>query len=208
MTLFGGFSERVFAAYHEAFPLEPGWRDRHALYRLYHVINHLEPRSAGVSRGDHGDRAAVRVGAGEIWTSLAMPVSIDDPIRTSARVKPYGCSPRRPSTPRSSSSVTSSTVIVAPIAVAMTKCSRPLTTFLSRRTASMTSADRQVGDRRQRAERGDQRRPAPGGRAAPGRRARRPGRRRRACRRRSPRRGGSGGTWSPPRARGRWCGRS
>jgi protein-ribulosamine 3-kinase len=41
MTLFGGFSERVFAAYDEAFPLEPGWRDRQTLYRLYHVMNHL-----------------------------------------------------------------------------------------------------------------------------------------------------------------------
>lgn len=41
MTLFGGFSDRMFEAYHEAFPLEPGWRDRNALYRLYHVLNHL-----------------------------------------------------------------------------------------------------------------------------------------------------------------------
>jgi protein-ribulosamine 3-kinase len=41
MTLFGGFSQRVFDAYHEALPLEPGWRDRNALYRLYHVMNHL-----------------------------------------------------------------------------------------------------------------------------------------------------------------------
>ncbi len=41
MTLFGGFSERVFAAYHEAFPLDPDWRDRQALYQLYHLLNHL-----------------------------------------------------------------------------------------------------------------------------------------------------------------------
>lgn len=41
MTLFGGFSPRVFAAYDEAFPLEPGWRDRHPLYQLYHLLNHL-----------------------------------------------------------------------------------------------------------------------------------------------------------------------
>jgi len=41
MTLFGGFSQRVFDVYHEALPLEPGWRERLALYRLYHVLNHL-----------------------------------------------------------------------------------------------------------------------------------------------------------------------
>lgn len=41
MTLFGGFSERVFAAYEEVFPLEPGWRERNRLYQLYHLLNHL-----------------------------------------------------------------------------------------------------------------------------------------------------------------------
>lgn len=40
MVLFGGFSERVFAAYDEAFPLAPGWRERLDLYTLYHVLNH------------------------------------------------------------------------------------------------------------------------------------------------------------------------
>jgi fructosamine-3-kinase len=41
MRLFGGFSARVFEAYDDAFPLEPGWRDRNALYQLYHLLNHL-----------------------------------------------------------------------------------------------------------------------------------------------------------------------
>ncbi|MEQ1760826.1 MAG: fructosamine kinase family protein [Vicinamibacterales bacterium] len=41
MTLFGGFSSRTFDAYHEAFPLEPDWRDRNPLYQLYHLMNHL-----------------------------------------------------------------------------------------------------------------------------------------------------------------------
>lgn len=41
MTLFGGFSSRVFAAYDEAFPLEPGWRERLPVYELYHLMNHL-----------------------------------------------------------------------------------------------------------------------------------------------------------------------
>lgn len=41
MRLFGGFGERVFAAYDEAFPLEPGWHERNDLYQLYHLLNHL-----------------------------------------------------------------------------------------------------------------------------------------------------------------------
>ena len=41
MTLFGGFSARVFEAYDEAFPLAPEWRDRNGLYQLYHLLNHL-----------------------------------------------------------------------------------------------------------------------------------------------------------------------
>jgi protein-ribulosamine 3-kinase len=40
MTLFGGFSPAVFAAYQEAWPLAPGWRARGPLYELYHVMNH------------------------------------------------------------------------------------------------------------------------------------------------------------------------
>ncbi len=39
-TLFGGFSERFFDAYHEAWPLPPAWRERNALYQLYHLLNH------------------------------------------------------------------------------------------------------------------------------------------------------------------------
>lgn len=41
MVLFGGFSERVFAAYQEAYPLQPGWRERLPIYTLYHVLNHF-----------------------------------------------------------------------------------------------------------------------------------------------------------------------
>lgn len=41
MTLFGGFSPRVYGAYEESFPLESGWRERNPLYRLYHLLNHL-----------------------------------------------------------------------------------------------------------------------------------------------------------------------
>jgi fructosamine-3-kinase len=39
-TLFGGLSDRAFAAYDEAFPLEAGWRERNPLYQAYHLLNH------------------------------------------------------------------------------------------------------------------------------------------------------------------------
>ncbi|HKK71687.1 MAG TPA: fructosamine kinase family protein [Candidatus Krumholzibacteria bacterium] len=40
MSLFGGFGPAVWEAYQEAWPLEPGWRQRLGLYELYHLINH------------------------------------------------------------------------------------------------------------------------------------------------------------------------
>jgi fructosamine-3-kinase len=40
MTLFGGFTPRFWAAYNEANPLSPGWRERNKLYQLYHILNH------------------------------------------------------------------------------------------------------------------------------------------------------------------------
>jgi len=40
MTLFGGFGERFWRAYDEAWPLPPGWRERNPIYQLYHVLNH------------------------------------------------------------------------------------------------------------------------------------------------------------------------
>lgn len=41
MRLFGGFGERTFAAYHEAYPLAAGWRERVALYQLYPLLVHV-----------------------------------------------------------------------------------------------------------------------------------------------------------------------
>jgi len=55
MTLFGGFSRRVFSAYAEAFPLEPGWEERQGLYQLYHLMNHLNL----FGRGYHGQVMAI-----------------------------------------------------------------------------------------------------------------------------------------------------
>jgi fructosamine-3-kinase len=39
--LFGGFAAEFYAAYDEAWPLEPGYDTRRDLYSLYHVLNHL-----------------------------------------------------------------------------------------------------------------------------------------------------------------------
>lgn len=39
--LFGGFSADFYAAYRAAWPLDPGYRTRRQLYKLYHVLNHL-----------------------------------------------------------------------------------------------------------------------------------------------------------------------
>jgi len=41
MRLFGGFSKRVFEAYHEATPLAPDHEDRMALYQLYPLLVHV-----------------------------------------------------------------------------------------------------------------------------------------------------------------------
>lgn len=41
MRLFGGFGARVFDAYEEAFPLEPGARERVPLYQLYPLLVHV-----------------------------------------------------------------------------------------------------------------------------------------------------------------------
>ncbi len=38
--LFGGFPTSFYAAYREAWPLDPGYEARKTLYNLYHVLNH------------------------------------------------------------------------------------------------------------------------------------------------------------------------
>ena len=40
-TLFGGFNTRFYDAYNEAYPLQDDWQERVAIYRLYHLMNHL-----------------------------------------------------------------------------------------------------------------------------------------------------------------------
>lgn len=39
--LFGGFSEHFYMAYHEAYPLQPGWEDRIDLWNLYPLLVHV-----------------------------------------------------------------------------------------------------------------------------------------------------------------------
>ncbi len=39
--LFGGFGYDFYQAYNEAYPLEPGYEFRENIYKLYHVLNHL-----------------------------------------------------------------------------------------------------------------------------------------------------------------------
>lgn len=40
MAMFGGYSERVWAAYQEMYPLPSDWKERQDLYMLYHYLNH------------------------------------------------------------------------------------------------------------------------------------------------------------------------
>lgn len=40
MRLFGGFGDAVHAAYHESFPLSPGWRERIELHQLAPLVVH------------------------------------------------------------------------------------------------------------------------------------------------------------------------
>lgn len=48
--LFGGFSALFYAAYREAYPLDPGYSTRKTLYNLYHILNHLNLFGGGYLR--------------------------------------------------------------------------------------------------------------------------------------------------------------
>jgi fructosamine-3-kinase len=39
--LFGGYDHRFYAAYHEAFPLHPGFEQRKDIYNLYPLLVHV-----------------------------------------------------------------------------------------------------------------------------------------------------------------------
>ncbi len=46
-TLFGAFPERFYQAYVQQRPLAPGYRQRFAIYNLYHLLNHLNLFGSG-----------------------------------------------------------------------------------------------------------------------------------------------------------------
>ena len=39
--MFGGFAPSFYSSYHKEYPLQEGWEYREGIYRLYHVLNHL-----------------------------------------------------------------------------------------------------------------------------------------------------------------------
>jgi len=45
--LFGGFSPDFYASYQEHYPLDEGYRVRKTLYKLYHILNHLNLFGSG-----------------------------------------------------------------------------------------------------------------------------------------------------------------
>jgi fructosamine-3-kinase len=45
--LFGGFGRDFYAAYREAWPLDPGYAVRKTLYNLYHILNHANMFGGG-----------------------------------------------------------------------------------------------------------------------------------------------------------------
>ena len=45
--LFGGFSQRFYAAYNEAWPLDSGYTVRKVFYNLYHILNHFNMFGGG-----------------------------------------------------------------------------------------------------------------------------------------------------------------
>jgi fructosamine-3-kinase len=39
--IFGGFDSRFYSSYLEEYPLPDGWEYRSDIYKLYHIMNHL-----------------------------------------------------------------------------------------------------------------------------------------------------------------------
>ena len=52
--LFGGFAADFYAAYREAWPVDPGYQVRRQLYNLYHVLNHLNLFGGGYASQAQG----------------------------------------------------------------------------------------------------------------------------------------------------------
>jgi fructosamine-3-kinase len=52
--LFGGFGGGFYAAYENAWPVDPGYRTRKTLYNLYHILNHFNLFGGGYAGQAHG----------------------------------------------------------------------------------------------------------------------------------------------------------
>ncbi len=61
--LFGGFAAGFYAAYRDAWPLDPGYEVRKVLYNLYHILNHLNLFGGGYgSQAEHmADRLLAQI---------------------------------------------------------------------------------------------------------------------------------------------------
>jgi len=57
--LFGGFDQRFYAAYREAYALDPGYGVRKTLYNIYHILNHLNLFGGGYGAQAEGMMASV-----------------------------------------------------------------------------------------------------------------------------------------------------
>ncbi len=53
-TLFGAFGRDFYAAYHDRWPLDAGYRTRKTLYNLYHILNHLNLFGSGYQHQAQG----------------------------------------------------------------------------------------------------------------------------------------------------------
>ncbi len=47
ISLFGGFGSEFYAGYEDVWPLEAGYADRFEIYKLYHLLNHLNLFGSG-----------------------------------------------------------------------------------------------------------------------------------------------------------------
>jgi fructosamine-3-kinase len=52
--LFGSFGGDFYAAYHNAWPIDPGYKTRKTLYNLYHVLNHFNLFGGGYASQAQG----------------------------------------------------------------------------------------------------------------------------------------------------------
>ena len=52
--LFGSFGGDFYAAYENAWPIDPGYKTRKTLYNLYHILNHFNLFGGGYASQAQG----------------------------------------------------------------------------------------------------------------------------------------------------------